>query len=156
MIGFATAPNLTEFGQKLRGHAERFGQIMTAIAVADPRNLPNASDTRIQLETANIEVSFVPKEIKLKKELADNLLVDRITDQVDHWEIDLVALVAGDKGYIFCVKSLLKKGVSVRLIGRRHRHVADEYKQLEEERRQYCLSEGVDADFIIDEINTII
>jgi hypothetical protein len=156
VIGFSRTPNLTEFGRKLRMHAEKFGQLMTAIAVADPRNLPNAADARIQLETANIDVSFVPREIKLKRELADQLLLDRINDLVDHWEIDLVVLAAGDKGYIFCIQSLLKKGTSVRLVGRLNRHIADEYKNLRDERRQYCLSEGVDIDFVIDEIDAVL
>ena len=158
ILTYVPGSNLTPFGEKLMRYAEAQGQVKIALAVADGRNLPGAAHIRMQLENAKFEVSFVPKEIKLKANIADGMLINKITDEVENWDLDRAILVLGDRDYIFCVQSLLKKGVTVRLVGALHRpHIAAEYRTLETDRRQYCLAEGKqESDFIIDDIEAIV
>lgn len=158
ILGYVPGGNLTYFAEKLMRYAEAQGQVKIALAVADGRNLPGAAHIRMQLENGKFEVSFVPTEIKRKANIADGMLMTKITDEVENWDLDRAILVLGDKDYIFCIQGLLKKGITVRLVGAQYRrHIAGEYWALESERRQYCLAEGKqESDFVIDDLEAIL
>jgi len=145
ILKFAPEANLTEFGKRLIRYANDQGHVQTKQAVADQRNLPNATPSKMQLEAAGFEVTWVPKEYSQKKNMADQFLLERLDDEIDHWDLEMVVVGLGDQDYGPRIKRLLEKGIAVKLLGAQFSpHIAGAYYTLEEERRTYCLSEGRD------------
>lgn len=84
--------------------------------------------------------------------------MQKLADEIDHWDLSVVVLVLGDEDYGFRITALLDGGIAVRVVGAEFSpHVAHRYRSLTEEREQYCLSEGRDtSDFFVDGLESIL
>ncbi|OPZ83923.1 MAG: NYN domain protein [bacterium ADurb.Bin429] len=140
-------------------YAEGFGRVVAHWACADPRNLADPERVRLDLETAGFDVSFPSSEYlaavrERRKEEADFLLIERISDEQEHTDPDIFIIVAGDRDYYPRISSLLDRGRTIRILADTSGNaLANLYRDITEKRRKERFVLGFpETDLFLDDI----
>ena len=148
-----------EMGDALIRYAARFGDVICCWASADPRNnLGNGTRFKGELEQAGFQVQFPCDESsKSRKNASDFVLIRLIGEERIATKPDMYVIVSGDGDYHECIDSLIKSGATVHLCASSSRgHPAKMYFTLAEERRHHRQAQGLESDFIIDDLDTVL
>jgi len=147
-------------GEALIRYASQCGEVVCRWASADPRNLGNRIRFKEDLEQAGFQVQLPhdnSRNGKSRKNAADFVLNCLLYEERITTKPDMYVIVSGDGDYYECILSLIKSGATVRLCASSSRgHPAKVYFTLAEERRQHRQAQGLETDFFIDDLDTVL
>jgi hypothetical protein len=148
-----------QVGQALVHHATQLGEVVCRYASASPQNLSKPADVRAGLEAAGFKVRFPRLQFgPSKKNLADFVLLECISDAQANLKPDIYLIVSGDGDYSERICSLLDAGHTVRVIAStKSQHLSNKYRKLEQQRAQDRHAAGhPESDFFIDNLEEIL
>lgn len=137
----------------LRHFASHFGTIVSSWVSADMRSLSYSKLKPQSLEDAGFNVSTPRAELRHKGSAVDFILLERITDAMNHSQPNVYIIVTGDSDYYERITGLLELQYTVHLVASK-KNLSSIYRELFEQRKKS--QSNNEPAFFIDDLDEIL
>lgn len=159
--------SIQRLGRCLLEYAAKFGRVLCAWVAANPKNLRDPFEVKLTLEEMGFQVRFPRSEVLNPslptKDVADFVLVECITDEMDHSRPDTFIIVTGDRAFFEKINALLDHHFVVRVAARgatlsdRQTSMSTAYKDFFVRRDRERRAAGfTDTDFFLDDVDDLV